>query len=175
MDYRGGTNSPVTINGTVVERMDSFKYLGVHIHKDLTWANHTPTVIRKAQQSLYGLRRLKKFGLRPQILRDLYRGTIESLLTGCCTPWYGSCTSRDRKALGRVARAAQLITGCELPSLQDLDNQRCLRRSLRVIKDQHIHTTTFSPCCPQRGDTELPKYKCREWYEKQKASSDQQF
>ena len=61
---------PVTINNTAVQRVDNFKYWGVNIHKDLTWASHTTTVIKKAQQHLYGLRRLKKFGPRPQILRD---------------------------------------------------------------------------------------------------------
>ena len=53
MDYRrggGGTHSPVTINGTGVERVDNFKYLGVNLHKDQTWASHCrfkgPTSVR---------------------------------------------------------------------------------------------------------------------------------
>ena len=60
---------PVTINNTAVQRVDNFKYWGVNIHKDLTWASHTTTVVKKAQQRLHDLRRLKKLGLRPQILR----------------------------------------------------------------------------------------------------------
>ena len=48
------------------------------------------------------LRRLKRFGLGPQILKRLYSCTIESILTGCITAWYGNCSAPDRKALQSV-------------------------------------------------------------------------
>ncbi|KAK0146651.1 hypothetical protein N1851_014048 [Merluccius polli] len=66
-----------------------------------------------------------------------HRGTIESLLTGSFTAWYGSCTDKDRKALRRVVRTANNITGCELPSLEDLYTQRCLNIARRIIEDPH--------------------------------------
>ncbi|KAI4900670.1 hypothetical protein NFI96_025609 [Prochilodus magdalenae] len=46
-------------------------------------------------------RRLRKFGLPPDILTNFYRCTIESILTAY-TFWYGSCTAYDRKAVKRV-------------------------------------------------------------------------
>ncbi|KAK0145790.1 hypothetical protein N1851_015287 [Merluccius polli] len=142
---------PIYINGTAVERVDTFKYLGVNITKDLTWDCHATAVIKKAQQRLYGLRRLKKFGLRPNTIRDFYRGTIESLLTGSFTAWYGSCTDKDRKALRRVVRTAKNITGCELPSLEDLYTQRCLNIARRIIEDPtHPHKRLFSPLKSRR-------------------------
>ncbi|KAM3866687.1 histone RNA hairpin-binding protein-like [Diretmus argenteus] len=136
--------------------VDSFKYLGVNIQKDLTWTCHTKAVSKKAQQRLYGLRCLKKFGLRPNTIRDFYRGTIESLLTSSYTTWFGSCTNEDRKALRRVVRTAELITGCELPSLEELYNQRCINKALRVIKDPtHPHNRLNRPSswshCRKRG------------------------
>ena len=36
------------------------------------------------------------------ILRKLYSCTIESILTGCLTIWYGNCKAPQRKALQRV-------------------------------------------------------------------------
>ena len=73
----------------MVERVDTFKYLGVTIEKDLTWDCHATSVVKKAQQCLCGLGCLKKFGLRPNTIRDFYRGTIESLLTSmfCILVW----------------------------------------------------------------------------------------
>ncbi len=108
VDYRkrGGVHSPVTINGTVIERVDILRYLGVNIHKDLIWTCHTTALIIKAQQHLFVLRGLRKFGLSPRILRDFYQGTMESLSTGCFTTWYGNCTSKEQKDLGRVVRMA---------------------------------------------------------------------
>ena len=51
----------------------------------------------------------------PQILKRFYSCTIESILTGCITAWYGNCSGSDRKALQRVVRTAQYITGTKLP------------------------------------------------------------
>ena len=153
VDFRKKKTKPqhIHINGTAVERVDTFKYLGVNISKDLTWDCHATAVIKKAQQRLYGLRRLKKFGLRPNTIRDFYRGTIESLLTGSFTAWYGSCTDKDRKALRRVVCTAKNITGCELLSLEDLYTQCCLNKALRIIEDPtHPHKRLFSPLKSRR-------------------------
>jgi hypothetical protein len=48
------------------------------------------------------LGRLKRFGMGPQILIKFDSYTIESILTGCITAWYGDSTALDRKALQRV-------------------------------------------------------------------------
>jgi hypothetical protein len=47
------------IDGATVERVKSLKYLGVHITEDLKWSCHTDSVVKKAQQHLFNLRRLK--------------------------------------------------------------------------------------------------------------------
>ncbi|KAK3539728.1 hypothetical protein QTP70_012875 [Hemibagrus guttatus] len=52
---------PLIINGTPMERVDSFWYLGVHIRQDISWSFHANTLVKKAQQRLYHLRRLKDF------------------------------------------------------------------------------------------------------------------
>ncbi|KAK1796494.1 hypothetical protein P4O66_009523, partial [Electrophorus voltai] len=54
---------PVRINGTTVERVDSFRYLGVHILQDLSWSRHTNSLPKKARQHLYHLRCLRNFRL----------------------------------------------------------------------------------------------------------------
>ena len=86
VDYRRkrGENA-IHINGAVVERVESFKFLGAHISKDLTWSTHTRTVVKMAHHSLFPLRRLKRFGMGPRILKTFYSCTIESILTGCIT------------------------------------------------------------------------------------------
>ena len=68
-------------------------YNGVHVTDKLKWSTHTGSVVKKAQQRLFNLRRLKKFGLSPKTLTNFYRCTIESILLGCITAWYGNCTS----------------------------------------------------------------------------------
>ena len=70
--------------------------------------------------NLFPLKRLKRFGMGPQFLKRFYSCTIKSILTGCITAWYGNCSASDRKALQRVVRMAQYITGAKLPAIQDL-------------------------------------------------------
>ncbi len=64
--------TPLMISGTPVERVSSFKYLGVNISKDLTWTAHIQTQVKKARQRLYHLRQLRKFRVSPAILKTLY-------------------------------------------------------------------------------------------------------
>ncbi len=96
---------------------------------------HTDAVLKKAHQRLFFLRRLRKFGTSPRILRSFYTCTVESILTGCITAWFGNSTAGNRRALQRVVRTARHIVRGELPSLQDIYTRRCTRKARRIIKD----------------------------------------
>ncbi len=81
VDFRKRQQQPYTplmISGTPVERVSSFKYLGVNISEDLTWTAHIQTQVKKARQRLYHLRQLRKFRVSPAILKTFYSGAIES-------------------------------------------------------------------------------------------------
>ena len=126
VDYRKRRteHAPSLIDGAVVEQVESFKFLGVHINNKLEWSKNTKTVVKRARQSLFPLRKLKRLGMDPEILKRFYSCNIESILTGCITAWYGNCTASDRKALQRVVHTAQYITGAKLPAIQDLYPRR---------------------------------------------------
>lgn len=47
------------------ERVNSIKFLGRHITKDLTWSLNTSHLVKKSQQRFYFLRKLKQAGLPP--------------------------------------------------------------------------------------------------------------
>ncbi|KAI3353619.1 hypothetical protein L3Q82_004816 [Scortum barcoo] len=86
-------HAPLSINGTTVERVNSFRFLGVHIREDLTWTHHTDFITKSARQRLFFLSRLRRLNMDSRILCSFYRCTIESILTGCITAWYSSCTA----------------------------------------------------------------------------------
>ena len=137
VDYRKRRtgHAPVLIGGAVVEQVESFKFLDVHITNKLTWSKHTKTVVKRARQSLFPLGRLKGFSIGPQILKRFYSCTIESILMGYITAWYGNCSASDLKALQRAVRTAQYITGAKLLAIQDLYTRRCQRKALKRVKD----------------------------------------
>ncbi|KAI5106658.1 gastrula zinc finger protein XlCGF28.1-like [Silurus meridionalis] len=135
---------PLNISGTPVERVDSFRYLGVHITQDLSWSCHINT-LEKARQRLYHLRRLRDFKLPSQVLKTFYTCTIESVLTGSITSWFGNSTMQDRRALQRVVRSAERTIHTELPDLQDIYSTRCRTRARKIVKDlSHPNNGLFS-------------------------------
>ncbi len=125
--------TPLVISGTPVERVSCFKYLGVNISEDLTWTTHIQTQVKKARQRLYHLRQLRKFRVSPTILKTFYSGAIESVRT----LWYGNSLNQDCKALQRVVRLAEHISGSALPSLQDIYLKRCKSRAAKILKDSN--------------------------------------
>ena len=55
VDYRKRRteHAPILIDGAVVEQVESFKFLGVHITNELSWSKHTKTVVKRARQNLF--------------------------------------------------------------------------------------------------------------------------
>ena len=88
--------SPINI-GAVVERVERLNFLDVHIiYNKLSWSKNTKKVVKSARKCIFPLWRLKIFGMGPQILKRFYSCTIESILTGCISAWYGNCSESDR-------------------------------------------------------------------------------
>jgi hypothetical protein len=140
-------HAPILIDGASVEQVESFKFLGVHITNKLTWSKHTKKVVKRARQNLFPPRTLKRFGMGPQILKRFYSCTIESILTGCITAWYGNCSAFHRKALQRVVQTAQYITGAKLPAI--LYTRQCQRKALKMVKDSSQPSHRLFSLLPQ--------------------------
>eukprot|EP00061_Rhincodon_typus_P004930 g23754.t1 len=111
-----GDHIPIYINETEVVRVKNIKFLGVTITVDPSWTSHVNATVKKAQQPLFFLRRLRKFGLSIRPLINSYRCTIESILSGCTMAWYGNCSTHTHKKLQKVMCTAQTITEANLPS-----------------------------------------------------------
>jgi hypothetical protein len=77
-------------------------------HHHLTWSKHINTVLKRAQQNLSPS---KKICHGSQILKKFYSYTIESILTGSITSWYGNCSASDHKALQGVVRTLSTSLG----------------------------------------------------------------
>ncbi len=55
----------------------------------------------------------------------------------CVSVWYGNSSNQDCKAMQRVVRLAERISGSALPSLQDIYFKRCKSRAAKIIKDSN--------------------------------------
>ncbi|KAL7860307.1 hypothetical protein AOLI_G00166560 [Acnodon oligacanthus] len=78
----------------------------------------------------------------PQSILLMYCGERSS---SSITSLYGNCPAIEWKAVQRVVRKAQHITGVQLPNLLDLYTSRCLKKTRRTLKDStHSSHCLFS-------------------------------
>ena len=134
--------------------MKSFKFLSVHITDKLKWSTHKDSLVKAAQQHLFNLRRLKKFGLSSKTLTNFYRCTIESILSGCITAWYSNCSAHNRKALQRVVKSVQVHQSGDRETEKQL-----LSQGHQTIKQTSL---TLSGCC-QHTDSSLATLIIKNW------------
>ena len=127
-----GKGGPST-SGAVVEQVESFKFLCVHINNELEWSKHTKTVMKRARQSLFPLRKLKRLGRGPEILKRFYGCNIESMVA-----------SLSGTAIARPPTAMH-YRGSKLPAIQDLCTRWCQMKALKIVKDsRHSSRRLFS-------------------------------
>eukprot|EP00061_Rhincodon_typus_P000661 g12358.t1 len=101
----------------------------------LSWTSHVNATARMAQQRLFFLRQLRKFGLFLRCLTNFYRCSIESIQSGCMTAWYGNCSAQDGKKLQKVVCTAQTITEANLSFMDSIYMARCQGKAANIIKD----------------------------------------
>ena len=146
VDFRKRKNplAPIIVNGDSIERVDCFKFLGTIISSDLAWENNTDAVVKKAQQRLFFLRQLKKFGLRREILVQFYCSAIESILTFSICVWFGGISHRQRSRLDRVVKTASKIIGNELTSLTAIYKDRSRKEPAKLSQTKLTPPIIFS-------------------------------
>ena len=145
VDFRRKKSSPpsrLVIDGRTVEIVQHFKFLGSTISSNLKWELNVVNIVKKAQQRLYFLRRLRSFGLTTQVMLNFYRAVIESVLTFSISVWFGSITQKETLRLNRVVKTASRIIGRDL---------------VNVAANRYQNTTTPTPSSNAAPPSCLPK------------------
>ena len=71
---------PVYITGESVERVETYKYLGVVFDSKLNWKENINTVLKRVNTRMYCLRKLRSFGVNSGKLVTLYHAGICSII-----------------------------------------------------------------------------------------------
>ena len=119
IDFRKLQHDPPTlsINGEVVERVDSYSYLGVEISNKLDWSLNTKRIQKKCCQRNYFVRKLRTFVVCRTVTNLFYKSTVQSVLRCCLI----CCLSvKNRVLLDRVVRSASKPIGTTLPTVDEL-------------------------------------------------------
>eukprot|EP00061_Rhincodon_typus_P004004 g21529.t1 len=122
---KGGEHTPIYINGIEFEEVESVKFVGVMITDNLSWISYIYVTVKKAQQHLFFLRQLRRFGTSIRTLTNFYRCTIESIQFKCLTVWYGKCSAQDHNKLQKGVCTAQTIIKANRPSMDSIYMAYC--------------------------------------------------
>ena len=97
---------PLSIDKSIVEMCDNFKYLGITFDCKLKWSNHCKLIVSKCKQRLFFLRLLNSFGVKNDILHIFYTSMIESIICYNISLWWSSMNENDKKALNRITKTS---------------------------------------------------------------------
>ena len=63
----------LSIDGVVIERVDSYKYLDTVLDHKLTFSDNTDAIFKKRQNRLFLQRKLRKMDMNSDLLQSFYR------------------------------------------------------------------------------------------------------
>ena len=144
------------INGVELDYVKEAKILGLWIQNDLQWDKNITEITKKANQRLYMLRMLKKFGFNSEELTTVYKGYVRPLLEYGDATWHSSLTAGQSKTLEQLQRrACRTILGIKFSSYSEalLD---CGLSSLHDRRVDHCQRLAEGLSCNNRTNDLLP-------------------
>jgi len=99
----------LTLSGTTVDRVDTFKLLGVHVSADLKWTQHVNAISAKAASRIYFLKQLKRTGAQMSDLMHFYTAIVRPVLEYASPVWHSSLTVAQTETLESLQKRALRI------------------------------------------------------------------
>ena len=117
--------SPLLLNGTPVERVECFRYLGLLLASDLSWSQHIDSICSKTKKILGLLYRCYYNYADSDVLKQLYIYLVRPHLEYGCVIW-DPYTTKGKKSMEKVQHfACKLATKCWDASYEALGYWSC--------------------------------------------------
>lgn len=100
------TVNPLLLNNNNIERVHSFKLLGVCLSDNLTWKDHVNNMYARASPRLYYLRQLRRCGLSNNDLLTYYQTMVRPILEYACPVWHAGLTIGESELLEHIQKRA---------------------------------------------------------------------
>ena len=159
----GDMTPPVSIHGTDIKQVLSYKYLGVMIDTTLSWSSHIEYICKRIQQRIYSLRRLRWFGASSQILSLFYTSVVQTVLLYCSTAWFNSLSITHKNKLYSQIKICAKITGRPVEAVLHSFNEAHTKSMLRLansISSDPLHVLNGEyQLLPSMRRFRVPKFK----------------
>ena len=172
------TRATVFVNSNAIERVTTFKLLGVMLWTDLSWGLHVDYLYGKRTPRLYLLTLLKRAGVAPSDTLRIYTSMIRSVFEYVCAIWHILLTKEQSDKLESIQKRAlrtifpdkpyskALSTLC-MDTLKQRREDACKSCSSKTCRNQTTNPTTTCPI----SKTHVP-YASNERYPRPKAKTD---
>lgn len=132
LHYNSCISRPIDIGGNTIEKVSSFKLLGVYLSDDLSWGVHCDYVMKRANRRMFALRQLRKCGVPPLDIVAIYCSLMRSVLE------YGSVVFADlpsylSNAMEAIQKRALAIIWPGLPYVDALE-----RAGISTLFDRRV-------------------------------------
>ena len=134
---------PLVINGEEVEIVGEYKYLGSIIDCKLDWSPNALVLLKKGNQPLYFMKKLKSFSVCPKLLELFYKSTVESVVTFNSLCHFGGLKEQDKARLSKITKTASRLIGRPVPDLQAHVEEKAVKRL------EAIHHDPTHPLCTE--------------------------
>ena len=122
VDFRRYPPPPplLVISAEEVEIVGEYKYLGSIIDCKLDWSLNALALLKKGNQRLYFMKKLKSFrgSVCPKLLE--HKSTVESVVTFNSLCHFGGLKEQDKARLSKITKTASRLIGRPVPDLQAL-------------------------------------------------------
>ena len=130
----------LVVDNISLERVESYKLLGLTMQNNLKWDLHVSEIVTKASKRIHILRVLKRNGVSSPHLLQVYFTLVRPLLEYCCPVWHSSLTINLSDKVERVQKCSMRIIYPNLNYDAALIQAKCSPLSVR--RDS-ICTKTF--------------------------------
>ena len=149
--------NPVKIGDDEIERVNTFRLLGVHIDEHLNFHHHVNDIVERSHTKYHALQLLKRYGVSTSGLCQYYSSIIRTLLSYACQAWFPSLTDYDIKKLEGIQRRclkaifpkldhySERLSQSKLPTLETFMSNLCSQYSAKVINDPNHRLSHLVP------------------------------
>ena len=139
IDFRKKQNKhlAVEIDNQVVEQVDNYKYLGIHVNNKLDWSVHASQVISKINQRMFFVRKLNYFNVDKTLISLFYQAVVQSLISFCVCIWGGNANHKDISKICSVAKQASKITGIRQLTFDAVLTTFTEKKIIRICNDEN--------------------------------------
>ena len=159
IDFRCNSDvpPPVIINDTEIQRVNTYKYLGVIFDDKLKFGFHVDHIVKRLNSRLYCLYKLNLFGVQKKILNLFYQSIILSTWSYCIAGWGGNVSQKDKNRIDSKVRKCNRVIGVDQCMVDLVYNARVASRYGCVMGDvSHPLHSVLVGCLNKTGRMRLP-------------------